>query len=266
VAGAQEALQRVNTEISVAQADLQTYVEAANEFQKGLIGDQTEFIATYSSSTRTLMSTAEDFLSGISDSYSTSVADYLTRVTGAINTSISDIYNAPVRTIDPATGRPPASGPQERFQSGFIGTANQPGPGVQFTAGEASAEKVAVLAQPRQETGSVSGQITFGRAEGREVAIVEAPSRMRDIGAKQAGYVGLAGAAAMVTSRVPEQSRAPWALTNAGGGMTNVSFVIHVHNPVVRKDEDITILSRSIADQVEQRLSRRTSLLGLRPS
>lgn len=54
-------------------------------------------------------------------------------------------------------------------------------------------------------------------------------------------------------------------MNGSGGGGTQIVFNIVINNPNVNKSEDMDTLARVIAAKVEERISRRGTLLGMRP-
>ncbi len=211
VAGAQEALSRVNAEIGNVRAELQAYVEAAQEWQKGLIGDAAQYISTYSKSAGTLMSTAEQFFAGIGTAYATSLNRYLTEIAQGTQNAINQLGGGGggggnyTRTIGFGSG---PGGGAPVYQQGFLGYVPYKTGGTPMIVGEAAGETVAVLKNPKQML---------------------------------------------------------WDGGSAGGGGMQIVLNIHINNPQVSKPEDMDTLARLVARRVEEAISRRGTLLGMRP-
>lgn len=168
VAGATEALNRVNQEIALEQQNLQTLLQAGAEMASSLIADAAKFIAMHKQSSQDLADAAGEFFNGLNTSYSRAISSYLRTV-----------FNRTQEYANRLNGRPSSGSGGTggahtgvvAAQSGFLGGVSRP---TQFLAGEVGHETVAILRNPRELTGldgggqSVTVQINFNGATVRD--------------------------------------------------------------------------------------------------
>lgn len=139
VAGAQEALARVNAEIDLAAKEFQTYAQAAEGAAVGVIGHIASLMAVYGGQ-------ASQWFSAISTAYADAFVKYIQRATGAIIESIDQLNGLGGRTTEQVeSGR--YAGKTVPLQSGFLGSVNR---ATTMTVGEAGNETVAILRNPRE--------------------------------------------------------------------------------------------------------------------
>lgn len=136
VAAAQEALQRVNAEIEVTAAAFQTYIQGAHQAAVAAVSDVASLIAVYGPK-------AIEFFDAVGGAYQDSFTSYMTHIIAQIQRGLNSINRAATQRI--ASGG--TGGHDVGAQTGFYGRVNNP---TSILVGEAGAEQVAILRNPRE--------------------------------------------------------------------------------------------------------------------